>query len=352
MTTRKTIGEVKPVRVLVVDDSQTARMLLVRTLEAHDGIRVVGQAKDGAEAVALTRDLKPDLITMDVRMPTMDGLQATEQIMAQFPTPIVIVSSSVDAPDLQITFKALAAGALDIIEKPRIADVAGFDTIRRLLVDSVRTMSEVRVVRRRMSPASSAPVPELDVKPYHLIAIGASTGGPQLLCAILGRLDPKLPVPVVVVQHMAMGFTEGFARWLDQETGLDVKIAADGEPLLPGTVYVAPDQQHLRVTPRFRVALGGDDPVGGFRPSVDALFESVAGSVGGGGIGLLLTGMGSDGAAGMARIRSAGGYTIAQDSASCVVAGMPDAARDLGAVTRTLTPDVIPSFLTALTERR
>lgn len=340
------------IRVLVVDDSPTARMLLVRTLEAHEGIRVVAQARDGTEAVALARDLKPDIITMDVRMPNMDGLQATEQIMAQFPTPIVIVSSSVDAPDLQITFKALAAGALDIIEKPSIADAAGFETIRRLLVDSVRAMSEVRVVRRRMSAAASAPVQELATKTYHLIAIGASTGGPQLLCAILGRLDPKLPVPIVVVQHMATGFTEGFARWLNQEAKVTVKLAEDGEPLLPGTVYIAPDRRHLRVTPRFRASLGDDGPIGGFRPSVDALFESVAGSVGGGSIALLLTGMGSDGARGMTSIRTAGGYTLAQDSESCVVAGMPDAARELGGVSRTITPDAIPSILSALVDRR
>lgn len=340
------------IRVLVVDDSPTARMLLVRTLEAHDGIRVVAQAKDGTEAVAFARDLKPDIITMDVRMPNMDGLQATEQIMAQFPTPIVIVSSSVDAPDLQITFKALAAGALDIIEKPSIADAAGFETIRRLLVDSVRTMSEVRVVRRRMSAAASATVQELATKPYHLIAIGASTGGPQLLCAILRRLDPKLPVPIVVVQHMATGFTEGFARWLNQEAEVTVKLAEDGEPLLPGTVYVAPDHRHLRVTPRFRASLGDDAAIGGFRPSVDALFESVAGSVGGGAVALLLTGMGSDGARGMASIRKAGGYTLAQDTESCVVAGMPDTARELGGVSRTITPDSIPSILTALVGRR
>lgn len=344
MTTRRTI------RILVVDDSETARRLVVRTLESQPDMKVVAQARDGAEAVSFTRDLKPDIITMDVRMPTVDGLKATEQIMAQFPTPIVIVSSSVEAPDLQITFNALRMGALDVIEKPHVMDTPGFEAIRRTLVDCVRAMSEVSVVRRRFSPAAAMPVIQVR-RGFRLVAIGVSTGGPQLLGEIFSKLPAAFPSPIVVVQHMAPGFTEGFARWLSGESKLLVKLAEDGESLLPGTVYIAPDKKHLRVTARWRVALGDDPPVGQFRPSVDELFESVARHAAATSVGLLLTGMGSDGAKGLLALRQAGGLTLAQDAESCVVAGMPDSARELGAVDQTLAPAVIPTVLGALVER-
>lgn len=343
----------RSLRVLVVDDSPTARMLLVRALESQPGIKVIAQAKDGAEAVALTEELKPDVITMDVRMPTMDGLRATEQIMGQFPTPIVIVSSSVEAPDLQITFNALRVGALEVVEKPRVMDDGNFDKIRRELVEIVRAMAEVRVVRRRQHVPVPAPAPAIKAarRTHHLVAIGASTGGPQLLGEILSKVKGDFPCPIVVVQHMAPGFTEGFARWLRGETKLQVKLAEGGDALLPGTVYIAPDKMHLRITDRWRVALGDDPPIGQFRPSVDALFESVASAVGSGAIGVLLTGMGQDGAKGLKAMRTAGAYTLAQDAESCVVAGMPDSARELQAVEATVTPGEIPGVLSALTQR-
>ena len=341
----------RQLRVLVVDDSPTARLLLVRTLESQPDIKVIAQAKDGAEAVALTRELKPDVITMDVRMPNMDGLRATEQIMGQFPTPIVIVSSSVEAPDLQITFNALRVGALEVVEKPRVMDDANFEKIRRELVEIVRAMSEVRVVRRRHVQVVPAPAERTTRKNYHLVAIGASTGGPQLLGELLSKFRPDFPCPLLVVQHMAPGFTEGFARWLRGETRLQVKLAEQGDSLVPGTVYVAPDRMHFRITDRWRVTLGDDAPIGQFRPSIDAMFDSVASSVGSGAIGVLLTGMGHDGAKGLKSLRNAGGYTIAQDAESCVVPGMPDSARELDAVEATVTPGEIPGVLAALTQR-
>lgn len=339
------------IRILVVDDSETARRLVVRTLESQPDMKVIAQARDGEEAVALTRDLKPDVITMDVRMPTLDGLKATEQIMARFPTPIVIVSSSVEAADLQITFNALRVGALDVIEKPHVMDTPGFEAIRRTLVDRVRAMSEVSVVRRRSSPAANIPVEQPTRRGFHLVAIGASTGGPQLLGDIFSKLRANFESPIVVVQHMSPGFTVGFARWLGGESKLNVKIAEDGESLVPATIYIAPDEKHLRVTGRWRVALGDDPPVGQFRPSVDALFESVALHAASRTVGLLLTGMGSDGAKGLLALRRAGGLTIAQDTESCVVSGMPDSARELGAAERTLAPSMIPTVLGALVER-
>lgn len=341
----------RALRVLVVDDSPTARMLLVRTLESQPDIKVVAQAKDGAEAVALTKELKPDVITMDVRMPNMDGLRATEQIMGQFPTPIVIVSSSVEAPDLQITFNALRVGALEVVEKPRVMDDSNFEKIRRELVEIVRAMSEVRVVRRRHVVPVTVPAAKPGKRTHHLVAIGASTGGPQLLGEILSKINGSFPTPILVVQHMAPGFTEGFVRWLHGETRLQVKLAEEGDALLPGTVYVAPDKRHMRITDRWRVALGDDPPIGQFRPAVDALFESVATAVGMGAVGVLLTGMGHDGAKGLKAMRSAGAHTLAQDAESCVVPGMPDSARELDAVEATVTPGEIPGVLAALTQR-
>lgn len=338
------------IRVLIVDDSHTARLLVQRALESVPDIRVVGTARDGGEAVTLTRDLRPDVITMDVRMPMMDGLQATEQIMAHYPTPIVVVSSSVDAKNLETTFHALRVGALEVIEKPSIPDESGFDGIRRRLVDTVRAMSEVRVVRRR----SQGKEPVLSPPPHraHVIAIGASTGGPQLLGEIFSKLPATFPCPILVVQHMSPGFTAGLVNWLGKETALPVKLAQAGEGLVPQTIYFAPDGRHLRIDSRWKIVLGDDPPLGQFRPAVDALFTSVASVAGASGAGVLLTGMGHDGAAGLKAMRDAGGWTIVQRSETCVVAGMPDSARAVGAALQVLAPDDIPSTLLSLAERR
>ena len=336
------------IRVLVVDDSPTARLLITKTLESDAGIRVVGTAEDGNEAVRFAKALRPDLITMDVRMPRLNGLMATEQIMAGSPTPILIVSSSVDAPDLQITFRALQAGALDVIEKPKALTAEGFDAMRDRLVDRVKAMAEIRVVGRR-APAGGFPVIAPSSRRYHLITIGASTGGPQLLEQILRGLPDKFPAPILLVQHMTPGFTAGFVRWLKQDCRVQVKLADDGEPLLPGSVYVAPDGKHLRVGPNWKASLGLE-PAGLFRPAIDVLFESAASVVGSSAVGLLLTGMGSDGTKGLLALRAAGGLTLAQDSGSCVVSGMPDSARAAGAVEKTIEPETIPALLASLVE--
>lgn len=336
------------IRVLVVDDSPTARMLIVKTLESDAGIRVVGTAEDGNEAVHFAKTLRPDLITMDVRMPNLNGLMATEQIMAGSPTPILIVSSSVDAPDLQITFRALQAGALDVIEKPKALTPEGFEAMRDRLVDRVKAMAEIRVVGRR-APSGGFPVAAPTSRRYHLVAIGASTGGPQLLEQIFRGLPDKYPAPILLVQHMTPGFTAGFARWLRQDCGVQVKLAEEGEALLPGHVYVAPDGHHLRLGKNWKVELGLE-PNGLFRPAIDVLFESAANVAGAAAVGLLLTGMGSDGTKGLLAMRAAGGLTLAQDAGSCVVAGMPDSARAAGAVERTVEPEAIPALLTSIVE--
>ena len=335
------------IRVLVVDDSETARLLLRRMVETAGDIKVVGQACDGREAVDLARTLKPDLITMDVRMPGTDGLKATEEIMAVAPTRIVMVTN--EASDAEVCFQAMRAGALDVMTKPKAASTTdGQELASAKLVVALRAMSEVPVVRRRSASVSSS-AGEAPRRRFSLLAIGASTGGPQVIASLLGRLPREFPCPIVVTQHIAPGFTPGFVRWMSHESKLAVAQAKDGDGLAPGTVYIAPDDRHLRVNSRWRISLGDDPPLGQFRPSVDAMFQSVADAIGSAAIGLLLTGMGNDGAKGLLALRRAGGWTLAQDAATATVNGMPEAARSAGAVDLTVTPDELPALLAKVT---
>jgi two-component system chemotaxis response regulator CheB len=341
------------IRVLIVDDSMTAQRTLSGALSGQRDIEVVGQAATGVEAVALAQKLKPTLITMDIRMPDMDGLTATEQIMALCPTRIVIVSSEVGASDQNLTFRALNAGALEVLPKPRLAAQRGlsFGEFESELVSTVRAMAEVPVVRRRhghtVHGARHAARLAPPARPFRVLAIGASTGGPQIIGQVCAQLPPVLRLPILLVQHMSPGFTAGFAHWLDQESPLRVKLAEDGEPLRDGSVYVAPDGLHLRVTRESRLTLGDDPPVGHFRPAVDVLFQSLAANLGAGAIGLLMTGMGTDGAEGLLAMRRAGAWTLAQDADSCVVNGMPAAAKKLDAVDAFVSPSDLPGLLVA-----
>jgi two-component system chemotaxis response regulator CheB len=339
------------IRVLVCDDSETARRLVVAALRSDPGIEVVGTASNGRDAVEMARLLRPDLITMDVRMPVLDGLRATEEIMREHPTPIVIVSSSVQAPDLQITFNALRAGALEVVEKPRGGGLrSGLAVWQKRLVRTVRAMAEVRVVRRR--PQTVVPgitdVPAPKLKPHQrlrVVAVGASTGGPQILSHVFRRLPPEYGLPILCVQHMVPGFIDGFARWLAGETHLRVQVAEHDQPVHPGCVHVAPDGAHLRLGADFRLQLGGEPPRGMFRPSVDVLFESVAQVARGHALGILLSGMGNDGAHGLLALRKAGGLTFVQKPETCVVPGMPLAARELGAAEDECHPDGLAEAL-------
>ncbi len=343
------------IRVLIVDDSMTAQRTLAGALSGQSDIEVVGQAATGVEAVALAQKLKPTLITMDIRMPDMDGLTATAQIMALCPTRIVIVSSEVGASDQSLTFRALNAGALEVLPKPRLAAQRGvaLGEFENELVATVRAMAEVPVVRRRRGSdpglGHSGVVPPS--RHFRALAIGASTGGPQIIGQVCAQLPPALRLPILIVQHMSPGFTAGFAHWLEQESPLEVKLAEDGEPLRDGCVYLAPDGLHLTVTKKHCLALADDPPVGHFRPAVDVLFRSLAANLGPAGIGLLLTGMGTDGAEGLLAMRRAGAWTLAQEAESCVVNGMPAAAMKLDAVDALVTPGDLPGTLIAAARR-
>lgn len=324
------------IRVIVADDSATARYLLRAILEADGDMRVVAEAHDGSEAVELAQRHRPDLVIMDVHMPSVDGLEATKQIMIRAPTPIIIVSA-VTRRDVDLSLSATQAGALLALPKP--ANVAGarFEERAAELRAMARAMAHVKVVRhwsQQRSPLTPpAPPPRRSAEDTpELIAIAASTGGPPALRRVLMDLPRTLTVPIVVVQHIARDFTSGFAEWLAGSCALPVKLAADGERLCPGVVHVAPDDAHLGVTREARVALSHDPPIAGFRPSATHMFETAGRAYGPRLLAVVLTGMGSDGAVGLEAARAEGAYVIAQDETSSVVYGMAAEAVRRGAV--------------------
>jgi two-component system chemotaxis response regulator CheB len=339
-----------PIRVLVVDDSVVVRQILVSMLESEPGFQVVEQAQDGHEAVQMTARLRPDVITMDIRMPRLDGLEAIRQIMSTTPTPIVVVAASVYEPDLNIAFAAIEAGALTVVEKPRGITPEAYAAARDQLVKTIRLMSDVQVVtlwpdrrpptqaHRRLADAESMLLANVDVQ---LIAIAASTGGPGVLRQIFHTLPGDLSIPIVAVQHITPGFAHGFAQWLNGETALQVALANNGESVKPGHVLIAPDDTHLIVAPGGIVRLDHSEPVKGQRPSATRLFDSVAKIYRATSIGVVLTGMGDDGADGLENLRKTGGHVIAQDEESCAVFGMPKAAIQRGIVDQILAPDKI-----------
>lgn len=340
------------IRVVVAEDSLTVRELLVEILESDPEIRVVGQAKNGAEAVELATRLKPDLVTMDVHMPVMDGFAATKEIMVQAPTPILIVSSSVSGRDVELSLNAIRAGALMVLAKPDDPQSARFDGRREELVTMAKAMARVKVVRRWPSrPGAARPAPPLRLAPgaaIRLVAVAASTGGPAALQRILSALPRDFAAPILVVQHIATGFVGGLAEWLSASCNLRVKVAEHGEPLLKRTVFLAPDDRQLGVSPDGRVVVAAAPPVNGFRPSGTYLFASAAQTYGASVAAVILTGMGSDGVEGLRAVKAAGGRVLAQDEASSVVYGMPGEAVAAGIVDAVLATDEMAPRLVEL----
>jgi two-component system, chemotaxis family, protein-glutamate methylesterase/glutaminase len=341
------------IRVLIVDDSLVAREFLQHILSSDPEIQVVGMARDGDEAVQLVLKMKPNVVTMDIHMPKMDGYQAIRKIMESHPVPVIIVSSSWDPQEVGKTFRAMEAGAVAALAKPQGMDHPDHASAARELIQTVKLMSEVKVVRRWVRPSrgptAPSPQPRLSSRPrpseISIIALGASTGGPPVLQTILSRLPKDLPVPIVIVQHIAQGFVQGLLEWLKQTTGFPMHLAAHGERLLPGHVYFAPDGRHLGVEADGRALLSIDPPENGLRPSVSFLFRSVARNFGSKAIGVLLTGMGRDGAEELRMMRERGAVTFAQDQASSVVHGMPGEAIKLEAAIHVLPPEAIAESL-------
>jgi two-component system chemotaxis response regulator CheB len=342
----------KRIRVLICDDSPTARALIAGVFATSSDFEVVGEARNGAEAIERAIALSPGLIIMDVHMPIVDGLDATKEIMREAPAPILMVSASSTMSDVALGLSATQAGALLLLEKPRGPGDPGFEESARTFLGMAKAMAAVKVVRRwGRGPGALRPIRRTPANaPVKLIAIGTSTGGPAALHRILIDLPRDFPVPIVVVQHMARGFIEGLAKWLGANIALKVTTAAHGEPLIPGTVYIAPDDHHLGVTSEGRASLSSNSPVGGFRPSIDYLFDSCGRAFGSGLVAVMLTGMGQDGVEGLATVKASGGRVIAQDEASSVVYGMAMQAVTRGVVDETLPLDGIASRLQNLVE--
>ncbi|MCP5109145.1 MAG: chemotaxis-specific protein-glutamate methyltransferase CheB [bacterium] len=335
------------VNVLIVDDSQLVRGILKEIFENDPELRVAGEAGDGKEAIEAARRLKPDIITMDIQMPVMDGFEATEHIMAYTPTPILILSSALDECEQYSSFKAISLGALDTMSKPDITQ-EGFDRIARDLVRKVKMLSHIHVIPHiRAKLKDVVPMPtrkkSFDDLKYRLVAIGASTGGPMALEQLFSVFPADFPLGIVAVQHISAGFIQSFVDWMDTKTKLKINIPGNGEPISGGTVYFAPDGVQMEVSADNSIILNKDlPPWGEFKPSVNHLFKSVGQRLGGKAIGVILTGMGDDGARGMVEMYRNGGHTIAQDQATSLIYGMPKAAAANKCVHSVLPLEKIP----------
>ena len=343
------------IRVLVADDSLTVRRFLVETLSADPEFEVVGEASDGLEAVALCRDLKPDVVTLDMVMPRLDGIGATEQIMAYHPTPILIVSSASNRGEAFRTYDALSAGALEAMDKPDGSPEEGWE---RRFRSTVKLVSRIKVIthpRAKLGISSQSPIPlppPARTAGYDLVLIGASTGGPTAIQRVLKGLPPTYPLPIVIVLHLGASFTDALVAWLNALSPIPVRLATDGEPLPPvgkPQVLIAPGEKHLKLLGGL-LRLTDEAEVHGSRPSVDVLFHSVAREKPGRAIACLLTGMGRDGADGMLALRTSGSMTIAQDEETSIIYGMPRAAVQLDAASCVLPLEQIPASLTRLAE--
>ncbi len=327
------------IRVLVVEDSPLMCKVLTNMMNSDPQILVAAVANNGKEAVELVPLVKPDFITMDMDMPVMDGLEATKQIMAYHPTPILIVSSSVFKQGMERVFKAISHGALDVIDKSEL-ELVGNKRSGEALITKIKFLTSVRVDQSRVKARRERSIVDLRTPKKKLsdkiVALVASTGGPQALLKILQRLPEDFPCGILIVQHITSGFLAGLVDWLAKECKIKVKIGEDSEDIRPGVAYIAPDNFHMKVTEIGRIGLSDEPARNGHKPSGDVLLESVAKAYGKGGVAAILTGMGRDGAIGMKAIKQSQGMTIAQSEKSCVVFGMPGAAVEMDAVDKVL----------------
>jgi two-component system chemotaxis response regulator CheB len=353
------LSDKHPIRVLVVEDSPTVRHYLMSLINETPGLEVVGEARNGDEALEMTAELRPDVISMDIRMPGVDGLEATRRIMNRHPTPVVIVSGLLER-EVDLSFQALQAGALAVVEKPPYRHDPNFSTKQRQMVNTLTAMARVHVVRRwENEPGQNSGVENpsgkrritterLRPKP-EIIAIGASAGGPGALATLLRNLPVDFSVPIIIAQHIPHEFVNGLARWLGKASPLSIRVASENLVLEPGVVHLAPGFAHGMVARQGDKLVTRLIPEKGpyrYQPSVDVLFESVANVCGPAAVGIVLTGMGDDGAAGLLAMRRAGAHTFAQDEATSTVFGMPQAAIARGAVEHVLALSNLATTLT------
>lgn len=343
------------IRVLIVDDSQVARDLLAFILQADPEIQVIGFAKNGEEALNWLRAQTADVIIMDLFMPALDGFETARRIMETNPLPILIISSSYSQTDIQKSFQAFEAGALAILEKPYNIQ----DTLHiRELLDTIHIINGTKLVKRRptilkakvppnLPRLDQAEISNLHTHSIKAIAIGASLGGPVAVEKILSALPASMPAPIFLVQHISQGFTKGFAEWLQKTSALRIKLGEQGELAMPDTVYIAPDGCHMMIKENYSIALDYKDK-SHLKPGISQLFTSIATTYGPQSVGVLLTGMGRDGADGLLKMRQRGACTIVQDEKSCVMFGMPKEAIELGAARYILPLDRIAKMLLSL----
>jgi two-component system, chemotaxis family, protein-glutamate methylesterase/glutaminase len=343
----------EPVRVLVIDDSALMRKLIPQIIERDPSIQVVGTAMDGEFGLKKIEELSPQVVTLDLEMPRMDGMETLRRIMRLHKLPVIMVSAQT-TDGASSTFKALALGAFDFVAKPRDAAGAKMDEIGNELIAKIKAAAKAEPRVKAIIPSEpnkvQKPLNRPKTPPTKLVAIGISTGGPNALQYVLSQIPGDFPGTIVVVQHMPEGFTEMFARRLNECCAIDVKEAKSGDLLLAGRALICPGNRHIRVRRMSMgdvVVLADDDRVNGHRPSADVLFKSAAMEFGANTVGIIMTGMGEDGADGLGAIKGQGGTTIAQDEASCVVYGMPKAAIERGHAQRVVSLELMSTTIVA-----
>lgn len=353
-------------KVLIIEDSPVVQELLCHIVGQDPRLEVAGVAASGEQALHMLDRIHADVVSLDIRLPGMDGFQVTQQIMRHRPTPIVVVASA--STDAAMPMKALQAGALAVVEKPGSLSRGDYQALSRHLCTQLYSMSQVKVIRQRIArsergtpargavrtPAGTPPPPVPVAAPtqrvYRALGIATSTGGPNALVKLLGGLAALPPLPILLVQHIGAPFVAGFASWLGSVCPFPVVVAENGAFPMPGTIHMAPGDRHLSLTPAGRIVLTDDPPQSGQRPSGDVMFEAMAIAYGPGGLGVVLTGMGEDGARGLLAMRRAGAYTIAEHASTAVIHGMPGAAVRLGAALEELPLDDIAARLLHLVQ--
>ncbi len=339
------------IKVLVVDDSPTIQELIIHILHSDEEIKVIGAVGNGEDAIKFMEKNKPDIITMDINMPIVDGFEATRRIMETNPVPIIMITGLFNQEDIDRTFQAMEAGAVSVIEKPVGINHANFHEISRNIINMVKIMSEVKVIKRKWnykngkSNLSSSVKCSNDLPDIKIGVIGVSTGGPPVLQTIFSKLSPNIKIPILVVQHITPGFLNGLVDWLSKFTSCPIHIAIHEEKALPGHIYFAPDGFHMEIKNNGRIFLNKSDKEYGLRPSVSCLFRSVSTYYGKKAVAILLTGMGKDGAQELKILKDKGAITVVQDKETAVVYGMPGEAVRLNAATYVLSPEKIAELL-------